>query len=229
MGAASPAWRGEWDRIAAKLNLPMVPVPAQLSLTYETRTAPARPTSVLVIGIIGIVYASFGLLGGVFQLVSIVVLLTLAKTAVAGVPGAEHYGWNVVFGIGDTLLAATLLAGSIASVRLLRWGRRVMLYWAPAYLAWHVFQAAVQALVILPVAMASFNATAVGPAGTPGPAPMFMSSMIYAGVIIGLVISAAFPICVLFFMTRPHVRESFDRGPNAVPDAAALPSAERVS
>ena len=203
---------------------PMIP--------YATPAPPTRPTTVLVMGIIGIVYASFGLLGGLGGLVMTIFMMMLPASA--GMRAFTPEGqtvWNFVFAIGGSLLAGALLVASIGSLKLWHWARRLMLHWAWAYAAFQVFAVVVQLLVILPATLALIASPPPGafpgaPAGASPPAtpmPGFMTPMMYGSALLGLLFGLVFPACVLIFMTRANVRAAFDRGPDALGDAQALP------
>jgi hypothetical protein len=178
---------------------------------YATPEAPARPTSAFVISIIGIVYASLGLLSGVFGVVSVVVILVIMRQQQGGAMfGGFKPGWNIAFALGGLVLAALLLFASIAAMRMREVGRAWMIRWAWAYIVWQVFTLAVQALVIMPAALAAAGAGGaggVGPMALPATARMFM----YAGPILSLIVTLVFPVFVLAIMSRANVRYAYDR------------------
>jgi hypothetical protein len=177
-------------------------------IAYATPEAPARPTSAFVISIIGIVYASLGLLSGVFGVVSVVVILVIMRQQQGGAMfGGFKPGWNIMFALVGLVLAALLLFASIAAMRMREAGRAWMIRWAWAYIVWQVFTLAVQALVIMPAALAAAGA---GQPGTVALTPA-MRLLMYAGPIFSLVVTLVFPVFVLAIMNRANVRDAYTR------------------
>jgi hypothetical protein len=184
-------------------------------IAYATPEPLERPTSLLVITIVGIIYAGLGLLYGVLSLASFALFMAYMRQQTGPLGASFQLGWNVTFVIGGMTLAGLLLWSSIAAMRMREAGRAWMLRWAWAYIAWKVFMLGTQALVIIPAAMAtaaSSSSTAGAPAG-----PRMMSMppnarlFLYVGPLFSLAVSLVFPAFVLSFMNRAPVRDAYRR------------------
>src|SRR5688572_10312231 len=102
-------------------------IPLQPTLiAYETPVPPRRPTSVLVLGIIGIVLASLGLAGFVFTV----------GIAVFALRGSVSIGDGLRWPTAQMLLSlgfnVSLMWISVAAIRLRPWARVAWARWAKA-------------------------------------------------------------------------------------------------
>ena len=204
---------------------PAAPPPPGPLIGYATPVAPLRPTAVSVLAIIGIVYASVGLLNALAGLVGqLIVALSLSVST--GLPNVI-IACSILIASGNLVLASLLLTASIGSLRMRAWGRDWMVRWACAYLAWLVVEAAVQLLVVLPETM-NMITSAPNPGGTtPPPAvPNFMRAAMYGGVLVTLAFCVILPTFVLVYMRKPTVRAAFDRAgmQNAAPSTEGYQS-----
>jgi hypothetical protein len=181
-------------------------------IAYATPEVSVRPTSVFVITIIGIVYASLGLLSGLLGLVSFAFFAVYMRRQAGPFGAGFQLGWNLTFAFGGLLLAGLLLFASISAIRMREAGRVWVIRWAWAYIAWQVFTLAVQALVIMPAALAAATSNTGGPGGTGTVAmPPSARLIMYVAPLVSLVVTVVFPVFVLAFMNRAHVRAAYDR------------------
>lgn len=198
--------------------VPPLPSPgADVFLPYHVPTPSRRPTSVLVLGILGIVLSALVLISAGIMVIALVALSRspLGGAFLGGTP--EGRFWQVVQMIANWAFYSVLLWASIAAIRLRPWARAGLVRWAWVYLAWLVIETAVAALWVLPVA---------GAAGTPAgatPVPVTPAERIvsYAVLAFSVVFNGAYPVLVLAFMGRRHVRAAFDEEAAGV--AAAMP------
>ena len=180
-------------------EIDMSDFPGQMN--YESNftppTAPRRPTSVTVLAIIGIILGGLGALcspfGLIFYFVQVgppnpVIEATRADPAWFGYTiGSTALGW---------VISVILLAGSIGSLMLKEWARKAML----AY-AW-------VAIVMTPISFL-VNLFWLGPKMK---AAMVNQPGAALGQAIGMFapfIALILPICILYFLTRPHVKAAF--------------------
>jgi hypothetical protein len=213
------------------------PQPPGTFIPYAVAVAPQRPTSVLVLGIVGIVLGAFGILGGLAGLLNYVVTLLYP----AAMTGFRPSSWAVGLALGGLAFGAVEVWCSIGLLRGRAWARRAMVRWAAAYLAFIVLSTLVQCLVVLPEMLESLNATlaaapaargptsapaSVSAAGTPTAAfAGMMSASMYASAVIGMFVATIYPVFVLVFMHRPNVRVAFDGAAARAGDATAAPPA----
>ncbi len=156
-----------------------------------------RPTSVLVIGILGIVVGVLGLCCGVLGLAG-AGLLSGATQAQGGqaVPGLAllqdptYARFTMVSALVTILLSLWLLIGSIMFIMMKPMGWILMVAYAALAIGWNILSLILDMTVL---------ASAYERTGTPRSASNYVSSAI------GLI----YPIAVLIVATRPAVKERF--------------------
>jgi hypothetical protein len=172
-------------------------------LGYAIPQPSLRPTSATVIAIIGICYAGLAILSYAIMLAGLLMIALYTGATVAPFFTRQIISWNLARPAMGLCVAGFLLAASIGLLRSARWSRRGMIIYAVLALAVVVASSAVDVLFVIPeqrrqLAAMGAPMAAVGPAGQ------------YLGTLIWLLITAAFPIIVLVFMTRPNIREFYD-------------------
>ena len=180
--------------------MPMSQYPAYANAYYPPPVNP-RPTSVTVLAIIGIVWAALLLLCNSIALIPMFVELGVPDPVVAGIKADPvAYGWSVASVVARVVLAIALLTGSIGALMLKPVGRAAMLFYAWAIIAISLADVVMSVLVLFPIMR-----NALG--GNPQLASVVMGQQI--GAIVGILVAMAYPILVLVFMSKPHVKAAF--------------------
>lgn len=201
---------------------PMQLPPPDSFLPYEVPVPSRRPASVLALGIIGIVLASLTLLGGLVGLAFLILFQWFGPGmgVIFGTPAERT--WQVVQMIASWGFYSVLLWVSIAAIRLRPWARGGMVRWAGAYLSWLAVETCVVALWILP-------ADAASAANAGGPATPFLDWGAYAVLAITVLLSSVYPIAVIVFMRKPHVRAAFrPASSSSLPTGSESPGGQAI-
>jgi hypothetical protein len=172
-----------------------------------------RPTSVTVLAIFCFILGGFGLLGvamGVVGLAFGATFLTLSPEIRNLLqehvqPGQMVYG--VVSGTLDAAVAVGLLAAGYGLLKLYEWARKLAVWLAVASIALALID------LVAGIAMGFANyekymRPQMQQAGAPLPEGL-MQAFVIGGSTCGFLIAIIFPIFLLVFMTRPHVKEAF--------------------
>lgn len=172
-------------------------------LAYQA-VPPAKPTSVMVIGIIGIVLGSMNVICTPISLIPFIV-----PTPAGTNPGVDVmksnsllFAWIIIASILGTLLGAWLLANSIGSVMLKRWARKGMITYAWGAIALSLVGTAITLVAVVPQLMAQANG------GTPEQKGAAIGGVI--GGVVGGLIGVILPIFILVWYRKPHVVEAFE-------------------
>jgi hypothetical protein len=164
-----------------------------------------RPTSILVVSILGILLAAFGILASILG-----IILTLyplqANDPTARL--AENMGYLVYHFITSILwiaLGIILLAGSIQSLRLKPIGRKLMLFFAWAQLALGSVGAVITFIFVIPAVCDAY-------AADPRYASLATTIRIseYIGGAIGVLLYIATSLPILYFFNRKIARNAFN-------------------
>lgn len=165
-----------------------------------------RPTSVTVLAIIGIIWGALLLLCNVFGLIGAVALSAGTVTD----PGMEALRENklvwmsqMVMPVIGLIIAIVLIAGSIGSLMLKAWGRLAMIVYAVVAIVVGLLNAVVTLVYIAPTMKQNI------PAGQNAEA--FAAGQTF-GMYCGILIVLAYPVFVLIFMNKPHVKAAFESG-----------------
>ena len=169
--------------------------------------ANSRPASVVVLAVIGIVLASVTILNnGVLGLL----LVGSGKSRAMGPPSLRPWqftDWSISLAFGVFLLCAC-----VGTLLLRPWARKALLVYAGAYLPWLAVCIAVTIRWTLPIMK--------GRAAAEGRPFLLVHEEdqvdLYQLEVILTAVVAVYPLCVLWFLTRPRVRAAF---------AAATPAA----
>jgi hypothetical protein len=173
------------------------------------------PTSVLVLSIIGIVWAAIGILGGC---ASIVVLTVHVGPPNPILDELNHDTAYVVanfinLGLGVPL-AILLLVASIACLRLIAWARKTMIFFAWASIAQLVLGTLINIFFVYPRLFHIMDAA--------GPLPPGTKEAQIAGMAIGFCITLLtpiYPICIIYYFSRPKIVDAFSGIFPALPTA----------
>jgi hypothetical protein len=172
--------------------------------------APPRPSSVTVISIIGIVMAALSLI--ICLPISIVPFFVPAmleqNPGLAAVKkDTALFAFSLAgFGLG-MVLAFVLLAGSIGSLKLMKWARPTMIAYAALSIIMTIVNIAAQFLFIFPVTLSPQNM----PPGTPPNAMGMIKAITYGSTFFGVIIILVLPVLILIFFNKRHVVDAFER------------------
>lgn len=166
---------------------------------------PPKPTSVIVLSIIGIVLATLNILGTVALL--IVQFAHILPTAPLTVALERDVVYMIIKASSATVGMVNnvlLLVCSIASLRLIRWARKGMLAYAWIALVHLVLGLVIQSVFVFPRMLST---TVTGGS----------AAAVHAGVVGGILggmcgvfLYAIFPICIIRFYTRKKVVDAFN-------------------
>lgn len=171
-------------------------------IAYATPVPPRRPTSVLVLAIIGIVLASLGLLGFVFA-ASIMVFVMRGDISMDG-----SRTWHIAQMLVWLGFNGALMWICVAAIRLRPWARVAWARWAKAYILW---------------TLVDFVVTVVGiSVYVDVNAPVWQRSLPYLIAAVTVLLACVYPVFVLVYMRKRHVCAAFEVDPA---DAAPVPLA----
>jgi hypothetical protein len=171
----------------------------------------ARPTSVTVIAGIGMVLGALMLLYKPATLALLIIKLP-GDNPILEVMRNDSFirGWMVVSVATGWLVSMLLLLSSIGSLRLRDWGRWGMLAYAALALVMTALSQVVGVLAIQPAL-----APALREIASKNPSSFQMSPG--SGMVVSIVLQLWFPLLILIFFTRPHVKRAFAEGEVASP------------
>lgn len=179
---------------------------------YNAVPVNPRPTSVTVLAVLGIIFAALGLICSPLSLVPYFVKIGPPNPAIDAVrSNTALMTWIIASVVIGFLLAALLLAGSIASLKLRLAGQRAMILYAKIAIAMAILGFVVNVVWMMP-------AMSQGQQGVSKNAEI-IGGMI--GGLIGGLLALIYPICILVYMNKSHVKAAF--GVNAYDDAGMMP------
>ena len=180
---------------------PQPPYPPQALPYGYGYTAPnARPTSVIVMSIIGIIFAAMRILCTPLGLVPFFTPMPPNPVIDTFRNDPMLLAFLVIAGVLTCGLGVVLLIGCIGSLLLKRWARKLLVGYAIAQIAVEVISAVIQLAVAMPKVSAALGS---GPQ-----ASQAIGGMI--GGTVGGLVALVIPILLLFFMTRPDVIAAFE-------------------
>lgn len=184
--------------------------PPPPGLPYATPEMPVpspRPTSVTVLAIIAIVFGSISVLATLCSLFPYLgVQFTPNPVIDATRKDPFLLGYNVASLLLGMVLGAVLLAGGISSLSLRPIGRRLMMGYAVVYLVISIPSTILSLAVIVPRLLDHVQNLGSNPQ-----MKTIITYSAYGGAAMALVF-LIWPILILYFMTRPHVKSAFERG-----------------
>jgi hypothetical protein len=167
-----------------------------------------RPTSVTVLAIIGIIMGSLKLLGSLCNGLQFAGVSINGNNPILKGVQSDHllFAWSIFGLILNCILGVLLLFGSIWSLSLKRSGRSWLVLYSRMDIAFTLIGVGVSVAMVFPrmrviVQHANMNATA----------QMSMQITLWVTLVLSLVF-LAYPGLVLYYMSRPHVKEAFERG-----------------
>ena len=195
--------------------------------TPQISTARARPTSVTVLGVIGILLAAMTLLAPFSLLLQ---WASLHKQATGAGPTTNPaaaiqaqlfsgplFAWSLASTAVRFALGGVLLWASIQSLRLRGAGRRGMVGYAIVAIVWAAIGTLVASLYVVPRTMDLL--ASIGGSGM----PPFVRTFALVSAIVGGLIGMIYPACVLVFFRRRGVVAAFDAADAARAENVAIP------
>jgi hypothetical protein len=184
--------------------------PPPAGLPYATPEMPApsrRPTSVTVVAILAIILGSIGVLAMLCSLPQYMGLQLAPNPVMDGIrKDPLLLGYNIGSLVLGMIIAAALLAGGIASLALKPIGRKLLRGYAVAYLVITIPSLLFNLLVITPRMLSQVPNLNSNPQ-----LKTIITYSAYGGTAFGLVF-LVWPVLILYFMTRPHVKIAFEQG-----------------
>lgn len=175
------------------------PAPGYVPIDYT----PPKPTSVVVLSIIGIVFGVLGLVCVPLGLASYFVPSMQAQNpGIAAVKANPPlFAWVLASNLFGLLLSVLLLLGSIGSLRLMKWARSLMIAYSVIGIAATIVISVVNLVWLTPVMFENVPPEVRG--------VVKVSS--YVGAVLGILFGLAMPVLILVFFRKPHVVDAFER------------------
>lgn len=172
--------------------------PSPVQIDYATYIPPERPTSVTVLSIIGIIFGVLGLLGTGFAFLQYFIDFTGQPNPMIDITKANGALFITMVGLQvlGFVLSIILLAGSILSLKRRAVGRQLMMTYVWFGLAQLVITVAINFFIIYPPMLQQMR----------GQIPPGFDGIMYGSLLVGGAVGAIYPLCVLYYFTRPHVK-----------------------
>ena len=184
--------------------------PQQQPSYYAPQPSP-RPTSVTVLAIIGIIWGGIQLLCNGVGIFGLLMLEKLTQASGQPNPMVDAMQESpalmpVMMGavILRLVLSIVLVAGSIGALSLKGWGRSAMLAYAWALVVVTIVETVVAATMTLPAIQKHLPSD-------PAMRQQMMAQQ-YGSMFCGPIIGLIYPIFVLVYMNKPHVKAAFAGG-----------------
>ncbi len=162
-----------------------------------------RPTSVLVFGILNIVFAAFGMFGLIFSIMLFFAPANSSNPAIKVIHENPAYATFLKLSIPLGFLSSVvLLASGIGLILVKNWARIASIAYAAYAIVWSIIGAAVN-YIFLSRPLLEQASQRTGPE----------AAAAIGGVIGGMVggcIGLIYPILLIIFMLRPHVVAAFE-------------------
>ncbi len=161
-----------------------------------------------VLAILGIIFGSLILLGTLCNSLQFAgVSLDPNNPIVKGMQDDRVlFGWSIVGVVVNLVLGALLLAGSIGSLSLKRFGRSCMVAYSWLDIAFTVISAGITVAMVMPRLDQILQNSNLNPA-----VRSITQISMWGGFAFSLLL-LVFPGSLLYYMSRPHVKEAFQRG-----------------
>ncbi len=170
------------------------------------------PTSVIVLSIIGIIWSVLVLLSLLWSIAAWFIHFGPPNPALETLKTDPVYiTVTVISTILNIAITSLLLVASIGSLRLRTGARRTMIIYAWLEIGKLILSTILSVTYIMPK-MNAVMAAAIPP-GSPGASPGMIHTMMTISMIGGVcfaVVFLAYPICLLYFFSRPHVIDAFN-------------------
>lgn len=185
--------------------------PTATPLDYQYTEPVKKPTSVMVLGILGIVFGSLSVICLPFQFIAAFGGNAMRMGAAASstyTPTPVMHGWTIISTLIALPMAFALLAGGIGSVTLRQWARKLMVAYAAFSIVFILLSIVMSILIVIPETIRAMNAAA---AASPTPPPAWVGTLVAVWTFIVLLICLIYPTFVLIYYRKPHVIDAFNR------------------
>jgi hypothetical protein len=165
-----------------------------------------RPISILIFGILNIGY-------GLWKMAAPLLSMAMSKLKLPGNSGMAAMTADPTF---TALTKFSVWTGAILGLALLAFGIGLLLLQNWARLGSIVY-AVIDIVLVLVVSMVMWPFTKRMMEQMPGAPPGMMAGFAMIGLVIGILFGLAYPVLLLFFMTRSNVIEACQRQQPAAP------------
>lgn len=182
---------------------PQYPPPLGLNYSSGAPLPSRRPKAVTVLAIIGIIWASLGVLGGLCNVLLLFVQMPAQQNPTLARIQSDPFlhSWTIAGNVLSFLLSLLLLAAAIGAMQLRRWSRTGMITWAITTIVLTFIQVVVSITMIAP------HLTDNMPAN---PAVRTGAQIGYWGVTLFILALLIYPIFVIVYLRRPEIRMAFE-------------------
>jgi len=188
-------------------NNPFNP-PAPLPYAQSYAPPKLRPTSVTVLAILGIIFGSLAILGSFCNTLELTGVSPDADNPLVKGMQDDHtlFVWSVIGVVVDMALGLLLLGGSIKAWSLKRSGRSWLIAYSWLDIAFTLISTGIGFVLVLPkldqiIQNSNQNASMRS----------IMQMSTWGGFLFSVVL-LAYPALILYYMSRPNVKEAFQRG-----------------
>ena len=165
--------------------------------------ADKRPTTVTVLGIVGMVMAALTVVCSVVSMPTLLMDAAASNPLTAAVRGEPAlYRWHVFATVARLALGLVLLVGSLGALGMRRWGRWLMIAYAAVALPVALIELVMMLKYMLPI---------VERLAPTDPNVQAIAERRHIGVPLRFILDCALPVAVLIFMNRGAVRAAFMR------------------
>ena len=167
-----------------------------------------RPTSVTVLAVLGIIWASLILLGSLCNTLQFAgVSMDPNNPIIKGMQN-DHvlFAWSIIGVVVNLVLGVLLLGGSIWSLSLKPTGRSWLIAYSWLDIAFTVVSTAISVAVVMPKIDQIVQNSNLNPS-----VRSIMQISTWGGLLFSLVL-LVFPGLILYYMSRRHVKEAYERG-----------------
>ncbi len=191
----------------------MTQYPNYASPNFGVPTNP-RPTSVTVLAIIGIIWAAILLLCNGFAMIGLVMMQSGLPNPMFDEIRSNTFVWlvQIIVPVVGLINAVALMAGSIGALGLKPWGRSLMVIYAVVAIVIGLLNTVVTIVFLNPVMQRAI-------ANDPNARAVAVGQQV--GVYFGIAAVLLYPIFVLVFMNKAHVKAAFTR--TALPAVPGYP------
>lgn len=196
-------------------------------LFYESPPVPQkspRPTSVTAISVIAIILGSLAILSMLCVIPQYFGLKIMPNSAIDGIRNDPLlFAISLVMMVMGLAFGILILVCGINALSLRPWARVWFVRYAVVYFFYLIISLIFNTVVIRPRVEQAMQSAL--PANSPLNTPQFQTAMQvsrYTGVCFGILF-LLWPAAILYYMTRPHVKEAFARGMSGLGDSPSLP------
>ncbi len=184
---------------------------------------PPKPTSLLVMCILAIIWSSLGILGGLWGIIAPFLPIGPQSPEMNALKHEGLYLFTVL-GLGclSLLCNVSLLAGAIGALKLRKWSRTLLFTYCVATVVVSITALGIQmGYLNNRIFTATFASGSGGVMSPSGRAITIMRLTMIVSTACVLLLTVAWPTYIIIVLARPKVRDAFDG--KFVPSNAAFP------